>query len=235
LNQPKTELREYLNILIHRFLNCKSLYSELLHISAWKTSKERIGAINLSGSFFQMANYSMTRIYLVELASLLSKKEDRSLFDWLKKAHTHAKSMEPSRYSNNNEIRDRETINPYEYQKTIDEHIFQLESHSETIDRIKALRDKLFVHLDKTYFENPGSALEAFPVKPVEIGEMIETVSGILKCHYSYLFKADLKMELIIPGNVDVVLTYALAFQRIRTDQALIKSGFRPAKYMGKL
>jgi len=124
-------------------------------------------------------------------------------------------------------------IKPYEYQKIIDEHIFQLESHSETIDRIKALRDKLFAHLDKTYFENPGSALEVFSVKPVEIGELIETVSSLLKCHHSYLFEADLRMELGIPGNVDVVLTYALAFQRIRADRDLISSGFRPAKYMG--
>ena len=228
---PKEKLREYLNILIHRFLHSKSIYQELLHISAWRISKIGADTINLSGPFFQMVNYCMTRIYIVEFASLFSKKEDRSLFDWLDRAYEHAKALEPSIYSPN-DTSDRKTIKPREYQTIIRKHIAQLDSHSDEINRIKALRDKLIAHFDKSYFENPELAFENYPVTPSEIGELIGTTSRIMKKHYSYLFNADLRMELIVSGNVDNVLFSALAFQQIKNDRELIKSGFRPSKYI---
>ena len=37
MNNPKTQLREYLDRLIRRFLNTKSLYLELKRISGWRT------------------------------------------------------------------------------------------------------------------------------------------------------------------------------------------------------
>lgn len=227
---PKEKLREYLNILIHRFLHSKSLYQELAHISAWQISKIGRDTINLSGPFFQMVNYCMIRIYIVEFASVFSKNEDRSLFDWLNKAYEHAKVLEPSMYFPS-DTNDRKAIKPREYQTIIQNQISQLESHSDEINKIKSLRDKLIAHFDKPYFENPGLALENYPVTPSEIGELIETASKIMKKHYSYLFNADLRIETIVSGNVDHVLFSALAFQQIRKDQDLIKSGFKPSKY----
>lgn len=227
---PKEKLREYLNFLIHRFLQSKSLYQEHAHISAWQISKIGRDTINLSGPFFQMVNYCMVRIYIVEFASVFSKKKEPSLFDWLRKAYEHAKVLEPSIHSPS-DINERKVIKPSEYQAIIQKHISQLEFHSDEINKIKSLRDKLTAHFDKSYFENPGLALKIYSVTPSEIGELIETTSKIMKKHYSYLFNADLRMEIIVSGNVDHVLFSALAFQRIKQDQDLIKSGFKPSKY----
>ena len=72
---PKEKLREYLDQLIHRFLNTKSLFQELNRIYSWY-APGRLETINLGTYFFQLSTYSMTRIYLVELAIILSEKED---------------------------------------------------------------------------------------------------------------------------------------------------------------
>jgi predicted Zn-dependent peptidase len=61
---------------------------------------------------------------------------------------------------------------------------------------------------------------------------MIEAVSEILHQHYSYLFQADLRMEILSEMNVDVILNYSRAFQRVREDTSLIEKGFRPVEYM---
>src|SRR5882724_729376 len=98
MKNPKTQLREYLNILFHRFLNTKSLYQELMRIYEWKTPK-RFEAYSLGAYSFELAEYSLLRTVLVEMSALLSKYEKRSLVDWLKKARGHAASLEPTCYN----------------------------------------------------------------------------------------------------------------------------------------
>lgn len=228
---PKERLREYLDQLIHRFLNTKSLFQELNRIYSWYVPG-RVETINLSSYFFQLSTYSMTRIYLVELAIMLSEKENRSLLDWLKKAQEHAESIGPTRYNPNHATADREPIEAEEYKAIIDSHISKLEYHKNLIGRIKAWRDKSITHLDKTYFDDPSAIVRDYPIDNDEIVQLIEVVSKILKQHYSYLFQADLRMEILSEMNVGVILNYARAFQRVRKDNALIDRGFRPVEYM---
>ena len=228
---PKEKLREYLDQIIHRFLNTKSIFQELNRIYSWSTP-DRLETLNHGSYFFQLSTYSMTRIYLVEMAAILSEKEDRSLIDWLKKAHEHAKSICPTRYNPNYDKGEREPIKTEEFKTIICQHLKELNSHEKVIDRIKALRDKSFAHLDKTYFDNPSAIYNDYPIKNDEIDKLIETVSKILNEHYKYLFQADLRMEILSEMNVDAVLNYVRAFQRIRKDKELIKNGFRPAIYL---
>jgi len=80
MKNPKTKLRAYLNTLFHRFLNTKSLYQELMRIYEWKIPK-RFEVYSLGAYSFELAEYSLLRIVLVEMSALLSEKEDRSLID----------------------------------------------------------------------------------------------------------------------------------------------------------
>lgn len=230
MNNPKEKLRDYLDQIIHRFLNTKSLFHELKRINSWSTP-ERLETLNHGYYFFQLSTYSMTRIYLVELATILSEREERSLIDWLKKAREHATSICPTRY-NPNFKGEREPIKAKEYQSLIDQNRSELDSHENVITRIKAWRDKLIAHLDKTYFDNPSAIYMDYPINNTEIDQLIEIVSKILHEHYLYLFKADLRMEILSEMNVDSVLIYVRAFQRIRNDKNLIKSGFKPVDYL---
>jgi hypothetical protein len=173
----------------------------------------------------------MTRIYLVELAAILSAREERSLIDWLKKAREHAKSLSPTRY--NPICKDeREPIKAEEYQSIIDKNQSELNSHKILINRIKAWRDKLIAHIDKKYFNEPSAIYQDYQIYNTEIDQLIEAVSKIMHEHYLYLFKAGLRMEILSEMDVDSVLNYVRAFQRIRNDKALINSGFRPVVYL---
>jgi len=230
MNNPKEKLREYLKQIVHRFLNAKSLFCELKRINSWSTP-EREDALNHGAYFFQLATYSMTRIYLVELAALLSEKEDRSLIDWLRKACVHARSICPTRY-NPNRKNERESIRENEYRKIIDENISDLDSFNNLINRIKSWRDKSIAHLDKTFFDTPSAIYEKYPITNSEIDELIECVTRILHEHYSYLFHADSRMEILSETNVDSILSYVQAFQKVRKDKKLISNGFRPANYL---
>ena len=230
MNNPKEKLREYFEQIVHRFLNAKSLFCELKRINSWSTP-EREDALNHGSYFFQLATYSMTRIYLVELAALLSDKEDRSLIDWLRKACVHARSICPPRYKPS-EKNEREFIKPNEYREIIDKNISELDSFNDLINRIKAWRDKSIAHLDKAFFDTPSVIYERYPINNSEIDQLIECVAQILHEHYSYIFHADLRMEILSVATVDSILSYVQAFQRVRKDEKLISSGFRPANYL---
>ncbi|BBO91995.1 hypothetical protein [Desulfosarcina ovata] len=230
MNNPKEKLKKYLDQIVHRFLNSKSLFCELKRINSW-SSPEDEEALNHGSYFFQLATYSMTRIYLVELAALLSNKEDRSLIDWLEKACVHAKALSPSRYKPNDK-NEREVITPDEYREIIDKNISDLDSFNDLTNRIKAWRDKSIAHLDKAFFDTPSAIYDRYPIKNSEIDQLIECVSQILHEHYSYVFHSDARMEILSEANVDSVLRYVQAFQRIRKDKELLNSGFRPVDYL---
>lgn len=230
MNNPKTRLREYLNRLIHRFLNTKSLYLELKRIHGWQTPG-RAEALHLGAYFFELATYSLSRTILVEMAMLLSPTEQRSLIDWLKKAKEHARSLVPTRYNPTFAGGGREPIKPKEYCALIDRHINRLDTEKAVIDRIKLRRDKTIVHLDRAYFDNPKPLDEVYPLRD-DIDRIMDIVSNILHKHHSCLFEADLRMEILSTRSVDKVLIYARAFQRVRKDRILIKMGFKPTDYM---
>ena len=220
--------RTYLDKLIRHYLNIKSLDQQLKSISDWE-DPDKIEVLNLGGYFFQFATYSLLRIVLVELSMFLSKKEDRSLLDWLNKAKEHAPSVNPTCY--NATEHEYEPIKPEKYRAIIDDQIAQLHSKKNVIGRIKSRRDKAIVHLDKDYFDNTKSINIVYPLSDQEIDNLLEVVSSILRKHYNCLFEEDMSMEVKSVHSVDTVLRYARAWMRARRDFNLIKNGFEPIKY----
>jgi hypothetical protein len=115
----------------------------------------------------------------------------------------------------------------------IEEHEDRLAAHKDVIDRIKAWRDRAIAHLDHVYFDSPQALQEEYLLTYPDIDRIMDEVSEILRKHHSCLFGTDLRMEILSTRNVNSVLNYARAFQRIRKDQSLIKKGFRPIRYLG--
>jgi len=231
MNNPKVELREYLDKLIHRYLNIKSMSQQYKSILEWKTPT-RIEALNLGSYFFQLVAYSLERTVLVELSMLLSQREERSLLDWLKKAGEHTAAVKPTRYNPNYSGGKREPIKPKEYRALIDGQIAQLDARKDIIERIKARRDKAIAHLDKAYFDDPKAVYRDYPLSDNDIDDLMEVVSSILRKHHSCLFEADIRMEVSSVHTVDTVLQYTRAFMRVRKDFDLIKKGFMSRLYM---
>lgn len=180
MKNTKIELRDYLQVLIHRFLNTKSVYQELKRIHGWKTPA-RIEAYNLGAYSFELAEYSLFRIVLVEIAALLSNREERSVIDWLKKAREHARSLEPTRYRPTDRGSARQAMNEKTYRALIEQHEDRLAARKDVIDRIKAWRDKAIAHLDRVYFDSPQALDEQYPLTYPDIDRITDEVSEILR------------------------------------------------------
>ena len=229
MTDPNVQLREYLDKLIHRFLNIKSMSQQLKAILAWQ-SPTRIETLKRGYYFFGLATYSLSRIVFTELSMLLSPKEERSLLDWLKKAREHAPKLKPTRY--NPKRREHELIEVEQYRSLIDGQMADLDVREDIIKRMKARRDKAIAHMDKKYFDDPQALFQDYPLTDSELDDLMELAGGILRKHYSYLFQADIRMEVISVHTVDAVLGYTRAFMRAHRDLELIKMGFKPALYL---
>ncbi|MXX13019.1 MAG: hypothetical protein F4Z86_06160 [Gemmatimonadetes bacterium] len=228
MKNPHDELRIYLNKLIYRYRNIKSLDQQLKSIYEWNTPA-RYEALNLGAHFFWIVDYSLSRIIFLELSMFLSEKEDRSLCDWLNKAKEHVVSINPTRF--NKIEREYEPIKPEKYRRIIDCQIAQLQARQNIIDRIKTHRDKAIVHLDREYFYDSQILDTNYPLSADDIDDLIEVVSCILRKHYSCLFQASMSMEVGSVQNIDTVLQYARAWMRARRDSDLIEKGFKPVEY----
>lgn len=229
MNDPQKQLRDYLKRLIENYLYIKALDGQLKLLAEWESPK-RVEAIELGGYFFQLVTYTFGRTILIELYKLLSKREDKSLLDWLKKAFEHAGAINPTLY--NPETGLRESVPVQEYRKIIKQHEAEIDAHSVTIQRIKSRRDKALAHAESAYFNDPKKAYKKYPLSCSDIDTLMDTVSEILRWHHVYLLQSDMRMEVVSATNVDVVLQYARGFQRARKNRALIEKGFKPFRYM---
>ena len=87
-------------------------------------------------------------------------------------------------------------------------------------------------HLDKSYFDDPGSILNDYPLSDEDVKGLMGLVKAILKTHYGYLFGSDLEITVHSVCTVNTILNYAQAFIRVRKDSALMEKGFMPTKYL---
>jgi hypothetical protein len=231
MQAPGEELPEYLETLINRFLNTKSIHQQLKELSEWRRPN-RIEAFKMGSFFFRLAEYSMNRIVLIELAAFTSSEEDNSLVDWLEKARTHAGSLQPTRYIPRPRD-ERVEIEMDEYISIVQDHLDQLRENRELIDRIQNRRNESVAHFDSKFFGGDASVDEEYPIKVQEVSNLIDVIGEILREHHLYILDGDIKMHIHGRGSIDTVLDYVRAFQRIRQDYDLIEEGFRPRSYRG--
>lgn len=233
MEDPKTQMREYLEKLEFRFLFFRSLQSQIAKISEWESST-RIETLNMSHYFFRLTQYSFGRTVMLELYKFVSEKEDRSIQDFLSKAREHAEALEPSEYRPGLETgRSRVMLTPQEYRAIIGQQTEEMEKHSKTIERLKGRRDKDLAHSDTAFFNNPDKLLELYPLTNLDITSLMETISGILRKQHSLLFKEDMAMEVVNADDVDTVLTNARAFSRVWRDKRVTRDcGIMVYKYL---
>ena len=229
MNDPKNQMKEYLEKLIFRFLRIKSLYNQVKIIYSWK-KPIRNSAFETGSYFYNLTLYSFNRSIVLELYKLTSKREDKSLFDWLDKAKTHVKSLEPSNYSPKKGT--REILNSNKYKSLIDDQIEEINNHRSTIDTLKIRRDKDIAHSDSTYFSDPEKLSAMFPLNKIDIEKLMETISSILHKQHTLIFHSDLTMNISSLHNVDSVLIATRAFNRVWKDKHLTRElGVQVNKY----
>ncbi|MGD1045636.1 MAG: hypothetical protein ABR936_09965 [Bacteroidota bacterium] len=217
MKNPKEELSEYLNILIGRFFYIKNLDNQLKVLKDWESPK-RVEAIEVGSHLFGLLSYSFQRTILIELCILLSKREEKSLFDFLLKSEENANAIIPQM---DIQLRDNPNISVNQYKPLIQEHKKQLDEKSDIIKRIEARRDKNLAHADATFFNNPNDIYQRYPIDINEIDELMEIISNILKAHHIYLFGVDMDMEFRTSSGTEAILIYIRAYKRIWEDDRL--------------
>jgi len=216
MQNPKTELKNYLNKLIHRLLYIKGLNYQLKILKEWETS-ERLISLEMGAYFFKLVVFSFNRTILIELCMLLNDREKRGIVDWLSKAKQHTKSLEPKLF--NHDTNQYEVVKPLLYHNIISKHQKVLEQKKELINRIKGRRDKALAHSDARYFSKPEDIYVKFPLSIKDVDDLIETITDILKEQYLYLIGGDLDINVYATTNVDTLLLNARAFKRVWHDK----------------
>lgn len=233
MENPEEQLKEYLEKLIFRFLHIHLFHKQILQISEWERP-DRIIALQIGSNFFELTLFSFRRTIILELCKLLSEKEDKSLFDWLKKAEQNEKILKPSVYSPGIMTNDsRRILKQQEYLEIINSHVSNIHKHDKTIQTLIKRRNKDIAHSDRTFFNDPQKLHSLLPINDLDISSLLDTISEILRKHHSLLFHADITLDVLSVSSIDKVLTYIRAFDRVWHDKRLTRDfGIRVCEYI---
>jgi hypothetical protein len=146
---------------------------------------------------------------LIELCIYLSKREKKSLSDFLVKAEENA------------DVTEVHNIDARQYKLIIQEHRKQLEKKDNLIARIKTIRNKNIAHADEAFFKNPNDIYKKYPIHTSETDELLDIISNILKDHHIYLFGRDMDMVFRTSSGIEAILIYTRAYKRIWEDDRL--------------
>jgi hypothetical protein len=216
MQNPKKELRDYLNKLIFRLLYIKGINKQLKLLKKWEIP-DKIIALETGAYFFKLVSYSFNRTLLIELCMLLCDREKKGIVDWLSKAKENSKSLEPIIY--NPDSGKREILRSEAYQKIVRKQQELIASKKDIIDRVKGRRDKALAHSDARYFNEPDDLYIKFPLSIKEIGELINIASEILSMQHIYLFGSDLDIQVYTTSNIDTILWHIRGFKRVLDDK----------------
>lgn len=219
MQNPKTELRKYLNTLIHRLLYIKGLNYQLKLLKEWETPKRAV-ALETGAYFFKLVMFSFNRTILIELCMLLDDREKRGVIDWLAKANRFTKSLEPTLY--NPRTNNFEIVQATVYKDIITKQQKLISSKKSLIKRVIGRRDKALAHSDARYFNKPEDLYVKFPLSIKDIDDLIEALTRILKEQYNYLIGGDLDINVYATTNVDTILLNTRAFRRVWFDKRAI-------------
>ena len=216
MQDPKNEIRDYLNKLIHRLLYVKGLNKQLKLLREWETPN-RIIALEIGSYFFRLVGFSFYRTLLIELCMLLDDREEKCIVDFLAKAKEHAKAIEPKRF--NVTKYKREVVNFQEYQKIIEEHQKLINSKNDIIKNVRGRRDSSLAHSDAKFFNNPDDTYIKYPLSDENIDELIELSTEILRTQHLYLMDSDLDIQVYATSNIDTILWHTRGFNRVWFDK----------------
>jgi hypothetical protein len=216
MKDPKKEIRDYLEKLIHRLLYIKGLNKQLKLLREWETPN-RIIALEIGSYFFRLVGFSFYRTLLIELCMLFDDREEKCINDFLLKANENVKAIEPKRL--NSKSGKREIIKSSEYQNVIAEHQKLINSKRNIIDNIKGRRDTNLAHSDAKYFNNPNDIYIKYPLRDENIEDIIELATEILRMQHVYLFDSDLDIQVYTTSNIDTILWHIRGFNRVWFDK----------------
>ena len=232
MRDMQKEMTEYLKILINRYLYIDSLNKQVIQLTKWSSSLHR-DAYEAGDYFFDLTKYTFGRTMLLELCKLTSRREERSMINWLDTALTKSKTLCASEYDRTTEPgRERKELSQCEYESVINSQLKQIHVHKQTIEHLHGRRDKVIAHADKHYFGDSKKVYKDFPLKDLDISNLMQTICSILKKQFSFLLYVNMTMEVYASSDVSNLLRQVLAARRLwRDGRILSKYKIRVADY----
>jgi len=223
MQNPKKEIPEYLDKLKKAFLYLSTYQTQLDQIFEW--NRNNPGEPYLSGQFMEISIFNLQTMIMLETYKLAAEKEQISVRELLKHCQTHHSQIEPSVYDREAENQ-RRILSKEEYEDIITKNIEALDAHNETIDHLRAIRDKSIAHADKKYFQDSDRLYADFPLKWKNVIVLIECLKIILKKHIVLIQHADSDLDRIY-GTYDAkgVLTSLRGFERFWVNRKLRDAG----------
>lgn len=202
------EYRETLRGEIHRFIDSVAVYRQIQ-----ERKSDRLEAMNLAPSFFQIVEASLLTTIILWADKLLDEKGDRGLFNFLTFIEHHRKWLAPKELQRRREYPDNHWMLYGREQITVD----LIEQDREQIRSLEALknvrirRDKFHGHFDKRYFFDRARMEEDAPIgwKDLEVaGEVMGKILNRYSVDYDggvYSWKTvnidDLRRLLSVAGR----------------------------------
>ena len=225
------ELHKYLNTLIRDFfLFILRLNEGLTTIQDWFLRKpEGVDALNIGASFFRVMQKSFKLTLWIELYKFIEEK--RSLRHFLAMAKKNATNLTPTRYSTEAEARIAIPIE--EYKNITVQHLKRLNEHKGTISNLRVRRKKAWAHTDPSFFDNPDELYKNFPLYDTAIESLIQTIAEILRHQALFYGEGDLDLSKVYTtNNLDRLLKYVRAYDRIKKDEKVYEKGILAFKYL---
>lgn len=223
MQNPKKEIPEYLDKLKKAFLYLSTYQTQLDQIFEWNRNNPR--EPYLSGQFMEISIFNLQTMIMLETYKLAAEKEQISVRELLKHCSTHYTQIEPSVYDREAENQ-RRVLSKEEYETIINQNIEELKTHNETINNLKAIRDKSIAHADKNYFQDSDRLYTDFPLRWENVTNLMECLKSILKKHISLIQHVDSDLDRIY-GTYDAkgMLTSLRGFNRFLGNRKLRKAG----------
>jgi len=225
MKNPNRQLRDYLDGFKSKLIYLNSILKQVNQIYDW-IDEQGVDAVKAGGHFYGTVLFSYKRILTIEACKLLNRNENRNLYDWLDKAYTHAKPLEPK--VDKKFDSDPELLEVKKYRALIEQHQEELEDHTEVIDNLFELRNNGFAHAEKEFFGKENKLEKDFPVSWDELNDLFQTISNIYKKHHSLLFLSGTSLDLVTGlTNVKNVLEHTRAFKRVFDNERLKEEGIK--------
>lgn len=155
------EYRETLRGEIHRFIDSVAVYRQIQ-----ERKSDRLEAMNLAPSFFQIVEASLITTIILWADKLLDEKGDRGLFNFLTFIEHNRRWLAPSELQRRREYPDDHWMLLGREQITVDviEQDRKRIRSLEALENVRIRRDKFHGHFDKRYFFDRDRMDEDAPI-----------------------------------------------------------------------
>ena len=196
-NPEKTfeEYREHLKAEIVRLISYMKLYRRL-----HERKEDRLDAMNIAPSFFQVTMDSLFTAIILWVDNLLSRKSERGFWNFLAFIENNRKIFDILELQKRREFPDGHWMlerDPITF-NTIQEDRCKIKN-LKSLDSINWRRDKFHAHFDKEYFFDRKKISQDAPLKWNDMDDIFELMKSILN---KYSSSYDGNTYHLVPFNV---------------------------------